>query len=414
MFQKDQDIFNILFEAVSEGIIVVDDSQYIVAANTSVAHMFGYSKKELINQKLNVLIPHNYHSKHDTYFKKFLKQSVSRRMSKERSLFGVHKNGTIFPVEIGLNPFIIYGKTYVLALIVDITLRKQQELEIAELNAHLEQKVAERTKELNTAVNQLKKVNKALEIENRKRVHAENKIKNALKNEKELNELKTRFLSLVSHEFITPLSGILTSTMLLGKYKLAKEQDKRDKHIKTIVDKVHYLNNILKDFLSVEKLETGKINYNFNNFRISKVVNEVVYTSNMLLKEGQKINYPEDIDEISLYQDEKIVELILSNLVHNAIKYSSENSTIDIVITQKNKFVICKIIDQGIGIPLADQKNIFNRYFRAKNALSTQGTGIGLNIVKSHLENLGGSIKFTSKEHEGSTFTITLPNKVKL
>ena len=414
MFQKDQDIFNILFEAVSEGVIVVDDSQNIVATNVSADNMFGFNRKELIDQHLNILIPQKYRSTHSDHFIKFSQSGNTRQMSNEGNLYGAHKDGTVFPVEIGLNPFEIYGKTYVLALVVDITLRKQQELEIKEINTYLEEKVVERTKELGELVTKLKEVNIELGIENKKRIEAERIIKNALEKEIELNELKTKFLSLVSHEFKTPLSGILTSTMLLGKYKLAKDQEKRDKHIKIINDKVHYLDNILNDFLSVEKLETGKVNYNFKDFMLSKVVNEVVYNSNMLLKEGQKINYPENIDEMSIYQDQKTVELILSNLIHNAIKYSPESSIIDVVIIQNDESVICNIIDRGMGIPAKDQKNIFNRYFRAENALSTQGTGIGLNIVKGHLENLGGTICFESEENKGSTFTIIIPNKVKL
>ena len=414
MFLKDKNIFNILFEAVSEGVIVVDDCQHIVATNFSAEQIFGYDKKELIGQHLHVLIPKKYHSTHSGHFIKFSKRGKKRQISNERNLYGIHKNSTIFPVEIGLNPFQIYEKTYVLALIVDITLRKQYEREIIELNTHLEEKVAKRTEELGELIIKLKEVNTELGLENEKRVEAENKIKSALKKEKELNELKTKFLSLVSHEFKTPLSGILTSTVLLGKYKLAKEQEKRDKHLKIITDEVYYLDNILNDFLSIEKLETGKINYNFKNFKLSKVVNEVIYNSNMLLKEGQKINYPENIDEISIYQDQKFVELMLSNLIHNAIKYSPESSIIDVVINQNDESVICNIIDRGMGIPEKDQKNIFNRYFRAENALSTQGTGIGLNIVKGHLESLGGTICFKSEEKKGSTFTITIPNKVRL
>lgn len=221
-------------------------------------------------------------------------------------------------------------------------------------------------------------------------------------------------MSLVSHEFKTPLSGILTSAMLLGKYQLQEQQEKRDKHIKTITEKVHFLNNILNDFLSIEKLDTGKINYTFKDFKLSKVVNEVIYNSNMLLKEGQKINYPEHIDHLSIFQDEKTIELALSNLIHNAIKYSPENTTIDIEIHQNKTNTIFKITDQGMGIPENDQKNIFNRYFRAENALLSQGTGIGLNIVKDHLENLGGKINFISSENHGSCFTLTIPNKATL
>ena len=413
MLNKEQDIFNVLFEAVSEGVVVVDDQQNIVSVNSSVEKMFGYEKDELVKQKLDVLIPKNYHAGHGAHFNGFMKNKEKRQMGNGRDLFGARKNGNVFPLEAGLNPFEIYGKTFVMALVIDISVRKQQEQEIYKLNEELEKKVKERTKELSKTVNELKVVNIELDEENQKRIEAENQIKDALKKEKELNELKTKFLSLVSHEFKTPLSGILTSTMLLGKYKLTEQQEKRDKHLETITNKVHYLNNILNDFLSVEKLETGKINYNFQTFRLSKVVDEVIYNANMLLKGGQRIKYPIEIGELSLTQDEKIVELALSNLVNNAIKYSPENTEIDISIKQDEIETTFKIVDKGIGIPKADQKNIFNRYFRAENALLTQGTGIGLNIIKSHLENLGGSIAFESEENIGSTFIMKIINKAK-
>jgi PAS domain S-box-containing protein len=413
MFHESQSVFQTLFESVSEGVIVVNTSQTIVATNQSANVMFGYNAGELIGSPLSVLIPQEYHSSHRVHVEGFLDKDEKRRMGVGRDIFGLHKNGSKFPVEAGLNPFKFDGEHYVMAIVIDITLRKEQEEKILELNAHLEEKVQQRTEALSTTVTQLKELNNALEEENIKRIKAENKTKAALKKEKELNELKTRFLSLVSHEFKTPLSGILTSTMLLGKYKLTEQQEKRDKHLKTITNKVHYLNNILNDFLSIEKFETGNIQYKCSEFLISKVVNEVVYNANMLLKEGQVINYPDDIEDLTLYQDEKIVELALSNLINNAIKYSRENQSIDIVIRQDKSITLFTIIDHGIGIPESEQKNIFNRYFRAENALNVQGTGIGLNIVKSHIENLGGTITFESAEDIGSTFTFTVPNEFK-
>lgn len=411
MLENEKDIFNVLFASVSEGVVVVNHKQIIVLTNASAEKMFGYTKEELEGEELNVLIPQKYHAGHGAHFEGFVKHQESRQMGRGRDLYGARKDGSVFPVEAGLNPLNINGQSYIMALVIDITIRKQQEEQLKILNTELENKVNERTQALSNTVSELQKVNIERDAEIKKRIKAQNEINSALKKEKELNELKTKFLSLVSHEFKTPLSGILTSAMLLGKYKQTDQQDKRDKHVKTITDKVHYLNNILNDFLSIEKLETGKINYKYNNFKLSKVVNEVVYNANMLLKEGQKINYPENIDEMSLFQDEKIVELALSNLVHNAIKYSSENTVVDIKVKQDENMTTFIISDNGIGIPLNDQKSIFNRYFRAENALLTQGTGIGLNIVKSHLENLGGSIHFVSEENIGSTFTIILPNK---
>ena len=214
---------------------------------------------------------------------------------------------------------------------------------------------------------------------------------------------------MVSHEFKTPLSSILTSITLLAKYTEGHQQEKRDKHVETIKNKVRYLDTILTDFLSVERLDSGKVNYKIENFPLSKVINEVVYGANMLLKSGQQITYPEDIDDIFIKFDEKTLELALSNLIHNAIKYSPEDTTIDLVVINGADIILIQVIDSGIGIPAEDQKHIFNRYFRAENALLNQGTGIGLNIAKQHLENLGSTIEFSSELNKGSIFTIVIP-----
>lgn len=409
MFKNSGNLFNVLFEAASEGIIVVDENQVIVATNTAAASMFGYKTEELNNRSLNILIPSQYKSAHPQHFKGFLSNSEKRQMGHGRDLYGVKKNGEQFPVEAGLNPFIMDGKRYVMSLIIDITVRKETQKQIEELNNELEGKIKIRTRELEESIEKLQKLNLDLEQEIKLRKEAENKIKDALQKEKELSDLKTKFLSLVSHEFKTPLSGILTSVVLAGKYRLEDQQDKREKHYNTIKSKVHYLDNILNDFLSIERLESGKVNYKFNTFSLSELLNEVVYNANVTLKSGQEIEYPRHIENIVLRQDEKILELVLSNLLSNAIKYSPENTIIKFDIQLKDDKIIFCISDEGIGIPEKDQNHIFERYFRAENALLNQGTGIGLNIAKVHLENLGGCINFRSKENEGTTFTVELP-----
>tara|TARA_R110002020_G_scaffold137434_2_gene306651 strand:+ start:182972 stop:184228 length:1257 start_codon:yes stop_codon:yes gene_type:complete len=401
-FNDNSNIFSLLSSAISEGIIVVNSDQVIVATNASANEMFGYEMEELIGSPLNILIPQKYHHDHGSHFKGFMHKSGKRQMGRGRDLFGVRKNGEEFPVEAGLNPFEVDNITYVMALVIDITERKEQERQINNLNSELEAKIAQRTKELHSTVQELRE-------EVSLRQEAENRANMALKKERELNDLKTKFLSLVSHEFKTPLSSILTSATLVSKYQLTEQQDNRTKHLDTIKNKVKYLDTILTDFLSVERLESGKVSYKFTTFPLSKLVNEVIYDANMLLKTGQNILYPENIDEVVITFDEKILELMLSNLVHNAIKYSKEHSTIDIQVDHSPEMVTIKVIDQGIGIPKEEQKFVFNRYFRAENALLVQGTGIGLNIVKGHIENLGGSINFISEENKGATFTLFLP-----
>lgn len=400
--EKAGGIFDLMFDAVSEGIIVIDPQQRIVKSNQAASNMFGYRSEELLGQPLDILIPKNYRSAHSKNVEKFVHEKKARKMGQGRDLYGARKDGAEFPVEAGLNPFVLEDRQYVMAVLIDITVRKEQQQQIIDLNEQLEYKIEERTRELHETVEELK-------AEVIKRVEIENQIKESLQKERELNELKTKFLSLVSHEFKTPLSGILTSATLAGKYTKTEQQDKRDKHLKIIRAKVKYLTNILNDFLSIERLETGKVSYNYSEFPLSKVINEVTYDANMLLKDGQHIQYPEGIDHIMLNFDEKILELTLSNLLNNAIKYSGENTDITIDVTPVEDRLKISVTDQGMGIPLSEQKHIFNRYFRAENALLTQGTGIGLNIVKNHLENLGGTITFMSQEGVGTTFAINIP-----
>lgn len=406
---NENNVFKLIFEGVSEGVLVVDEDQIIQEVNCSTEQMFGYQPGELIGKDLNVLIPSSVHSKHKTYFRQFIERGESRRMGAGRDLFGVRKDGSKFPVEAGLNPFTYNGKSYVMSLVSDISLRKQNEHEIEQLNSALEKKVILRTEELQQTVEKLYELNKDLEKEIVKRKRAEEKMKISLEKERELNELKTKFLSLVSHEFKTPLSGILTSATLAGKYTREEQQDKREKHLSTIRNKVKYLTAILNDFLSIERLESGKVTYKFEDFSLQALINEVIYNANVTLKSGQIIHYPKQVDECILHQDKSVVELVLSNLLGNAIKYSPEEAQIHFTVYAKDGMLFFSIKDEGIGIPKKDQKHIFERYFRAENALLNQGTGIGLNISKVHLENLGGRVYFESEENKGTTFFVEIP-----
>ncbi len=403
VFEKNSNIFMMLSEAISEGIVVVNAEQQIVATNQRADRLFRYDTDELKGKPLSILIPDAFRKNHRKHVELFHKEGEQKRMAEGRTLFGLRKTGEEFPLEVGLNPFSLYDRTYVLALVYDMTELRAKDSEIRELNLHLEEKIKMRTQELRETVSELKK-------EIRRRKDAEAKIKSALQKEKELNELKTKFLSMVSHEFKTPLSGILTSATLVGKYNTEEQQPKREKHLKTIIGEVRRLNGILNDFLSIERLEQGKEVYRKARFSLSKVINEVIYNANMTLKSGQKINYPQNIEEISIYQDEKIVFLALTNLLYNAVKYSPEDTEIDLEVEVQKDTVVFHVIDQGIGIPIKDQQHIFERYFRAENVLLTQGTGIGLNIVKNHVENLGGTISFESDEKKGSVFSVVFPS----
>lgn len=409
VFYQNQAIFNILFEAIPEGIVIVDKNNNIVAANAAAEKMFGYEKGELTNKHRDILVPKRYLTTHKNQYYYFTNQIIRRKNTRGLYLFGLTKNNEEFPLEISIKPFAIYEKEYMLALIIDMTLRRETEKKIDSLTVDLTEKVKTGTAKLEKTIAKLKEVNLNYKKELQQRIKIESKLKDSLKKERELNELKSKFLLLVSHEFKTPLSGILTSAILVEKYKLSEQQENREKHIKTITNKVKYLNNVLDDFISLEQLDSSNVIYKYTVFHLSKVLNEVVYNANMLLKRGQHIHIINNASDFLLRLDEKILGLILSNIIYNAIKYSPENTDINIEISKNTKNIIFKIADEGFGIPQNDQKFIFNRYFRAENVLNIQGTGLGLNIVKEHLENLGGTIHFKSTENKGSIFFIELP-----
>lgn len=397
-------IFEVLCKTISEGIVIADKHQTIVASNKAANHIFGYEKDELTGQSLTLLFPQKHQSELHQDFNKYFQSTPIAQISQGENFGGFKKDGTIFPAEVSMNPFELEEDWLVLFLITDKSLAQKQKQEILQLNQRLGRMVDERTTELRQIIVELKD-----EITRRK--EAESKTKAALEKEIELNELKTKFLSLVSHEFKTPLSIILSSATLAEKYNEPEHQEKREKHFSNIKLKVKSLNNILNDFLSIERIQSDKSTYRLEDFPLSRVINNVIYDANMLSKKGQKIHYPANIDEVLIHYDERILELTLTNLINNSIKYSPENSNIIVEVSIEKDKLNISVKDEGMGIPEKEQKFIFDPYFRAENVLHKQGTGIGLNIVKGHLENLNSSVSFTSKEGKGSIFTISIPHK---
>lgn len=232
---------------------------------------------------------------------------------------------------------------------------------------------------------------------------------NALKKEQELNELKSRFIAMASHEFRTPLSAIQTSAILIEKQNESGKEEKRKKYVRQIKNNVRNLIIILNDFLSLSKLEEGKVvakNERLDIIKFSKtIIEELVITK----KKKQQIVFDVSQDSLFLELDPKLVRHILMNLLSNAIKYSAENSTIRVTINEHENKVTLAVKDDGIGIPVKEQHKLFERFFRACNASCFEGTGIGLNIVKQYVTLLGGSVEFESQLNKGSTFTVTFP-----
>ena len=239
---------------------------------------------------------------------------------------------------------------------------------------------------------------------------AEEEVRNALKKERQLNELKSRFVSMASHEFRTPLSTILSSVSLISRYTQGEQQHKREKHIERIKSSVRNLTAILEEFLSLTRLEEGKIDVRADAFDARSFFHEVIDEMQGLLKPGQRIDLEAGaLNEVFL--DKHLLRNILNNLLSNAIKYSEAGSHIRVELEVSEETMRFAIMDEGIGIPEEEQVHLFERFYRAHNATNIQGTGLGLNIVRKYVSLLNGQIDFDSTLGEGTTFTITCPRR---
>jgi len=246
---------------------------------------------------------------------------------------------------------------------------------------------------------------------------SEEEMQKTLEKERQLNELKSRFVSMASHEFRTPLGAILSSTSLIEEYLERKDstidfvREKSERHIKRIKSSIGNLISILNDFLSLEKLEQGKVESSPALFSLTEFSKELVEDMRPTLKKGQRIEYTHKGDgNDEVFIDQQMFRNIIFNLLSNAIKYSPEGKSIEFCTINAPSGIEVKITDHGMGIPDDDKTHLFERFFRAKNATNVQGTGLGLNIVKRYVDLMGGSISFTTKEGEGTTFKIAVKN----
>jgi PAS domain S-box-containing protein len=381
-----------LFLYATEGIMVVNAGGEIIRINPSAEKLFGYEKDELLGKKVEALVPRKLSKVHESHREKYSGNPHARAMGKDIELFGLKKDGKEFPVEISLSPYSTAEGNFVIAFIVDITTRKQAEANLKNYSAELEKQVKNRTLILEEAIHELEKTKKDLN--------------HALEKEKELSELKSRFVSMASHEFRTPLATIMSSLSLVTKYGQMDDKEKQDKHIHRIKTSINNLTDILNDFLSVSKLEEGKVENNPEEINLKQFISSAVMEMQGLAREGQKINYVHAGNETAVL-DSKHLKNILFNLVSNAIKFSDEGKTISVSSERENSSVKISVKDDGMGISKADQEHLFERFFRGRNASYIQGTGLGLNIVAKYAEVMSGKIDFKSKENSGTTFTIT-------
>jgi two-component system sensor kinase FixL len=405
-----------IFETAVDCLIIIDSHGEISKINPAGAKLFGYQVKELLGQNINILMPTPHHEKHDSYLQNYHDTGVKKIIGIGRDVVGKKKDGTLFPCHLSVNEFFMQSEKCFAGIIHDLTIRKKQEEEILELNRQLEEKVEMKTKDLSVVVDELLETNNRLEneIRERQKIEAalrenEKEIRKALEKEKELNDLKSNFVSMASHEFRTPLSTILSSTTLIAKHLENGSIEKTEKHFDRVVSSVKHLTQILDDLLSLTKLAEGKIPLNRERFMIHDFCEEFMEMNRGLLKSNQELIIKTPTRNQEVFLDKKLLNHILLNLFSNAIKYSKDDGKIKCEVAIVDQQLEIKIIDEGIGIPVSEQKHLFTRFFRGANVINIQGTGLGLNIVREYLEVMNGTIEFESIENGGTTFTVKIP-----
>lgn len=427
-----------------DGIITIDERGTIETINPAGVSLFGYHKSEVVGRNINMLMPEPYHSQHDGYMHNYKTTGERKIIGIGREVSAKRKDGSVFPCFLSVSEVLLENKRIFTGIIHDITplkdaesglrdyaskleetnsslqmLSKEHEKNlhrISELNQQLEQRVDLRTRELAGAVRALELTNQSLEnqiIEN-KEVEEELRKREQLLLEanakaNELNELKSRFISMASHEFRTPLSTVLSSLSLLNRYHQMGDEEKYTRHTQKIKSAVANLTELLDYFLSVEKLEEGKVQLESEHFDLFQQINDQINDMREIVKSGQTIFFDTELTQLPVYMDHKIARTIVQNLLSNAIKYSTEGKPIRITLRADEQMVKLVVKDEGMGIPPEEQAKLFERFYRARNAGNIQGTGLGLNIIKKYIELMGGSITFESKLDKGTTFYVSIP-----
>jgi PAS domain S-box-containing protein len=545
--------FESLFDYATIGMLITDSNGLITNFNRHAEYLFRYKRDEVIGKPVELLIPIEKRTAHKDHLRNFSKHPANRMMGASSNLFAKRKDDSVFPVEISLSHFNNNSQLFVIAFIIDITVRKQNEdllkeqknqvLQFAEqtkrLNAELEKKIEDRTKMLKETLEALEttqqETTKALNFQKAILNHAgaciiatdvhgvvqlfnstaeeylgysksevidqinvvqfhlaseiqskaaafsrelgkivtpdfnvlsaksmddlpnehewtyvrkdgttftvslnvttlrdaqntisgflgvavdiseiknyQNSLQVALEKEKQLGDLKSRFVTMASHEFRTPLSTILSSVSLIDKYTSVEDLEKREKHVKRIKSAVGNMKDILEDFLSLGKMEEGKIQLNPELLTPAELRDEleaVIQEMQRLTKPSQQITHTFAVTE-DCNVDRKMLRHIMTNLISNAIKFSPEGSSVDVSCENKKNELAFTIQDTGIGISEADQKHLFERFFRAENASNIQGTGLGLHIISRYLDLVNGHIELASKLNKGSTFIVHIP-----
>lgn len=379
--------FRNAFEHSAIGMALISPEGKWLKVNKRVCEIVGYSEEELMSRTFQD-ITHPDDLNNDLQFVYQMLDKKIETYELEKRYF--HKNGHIVWVLLAVS--LVWDENvaplHFISQIEDITQRKKAEEELENHRSHLEELVKVRTEELERA-------NESLKI--------------VVEKEKELSELKSRFISITSHEFRTPLTSVRSSAELLQKFGKKWNEVKKEEHFNRIINSVEYLTNLLNDILTLNRTESGMINFNPVNIDLSKFAKGCINEVSPLLTERHQLKCSYKIRQKEFVLDPKLLKFIVNNLLTNAVKYSPDGGSIELNIRKDKKALLIEVSDQGIGILKDDIEKIFDSFFRSKESEIFAGTGLGLAIVKRAVELHKGDVKVESEIGKGTKFTVRIP-----
>ena len=392
---KNQALLNAIIENAIDGIITINERGIVESINPSACRLFLYTPDEVVGKNISLLMPSPDREKHDSYIQNYKSSGIPHIIGHDRDVLGRKKDGNIFPFRLGVSEVKFEGERIFAGFIHDMSHQKEAENRLMQYTQHLEELVKDRTQTLNETI-------QALTI-------TQEEVSSTLEKEKELNKIKSRLLSMASHEFRTPLSTIQLSTALLQRYVENIDNPKIETHILKIKSAIANLTAILNDFLLLEKAESNKITLEISTFNLQDFIKEIIGELKLLTKKKQKIISIPNTKITFVKLDKNLLKNCIINLVSNAIKYSGEETEIELSTSITDTIVTINVKDNGIGIPEEDHKHLFEAFFRAHNTGNIPGTGLGLHIVSRYVSLMNGTISFKSAVDKGTLFTIELP-----
>lgn len=373
-----------------DGIITIDNKGIVESINPAALELFGYEASAVIGNNISMLMPEPDRSQHDSYISNYKETGNKKIIGIGREVRGLKKDGTSFPFRLAVSEVFYLNKSIFTGFVHDLSKEKIAEESLRKHTLELEETVRNRTKNLISLVSDLER--------------AKADVSNSLEKEKELNQLKSRFVSMASHEFRTPLSSVQLSAALIDKYIEKPDFLAVKKHTTRIKGAVQLLNNILNDFLSLEKLEAGVVAVNKKKINLVHLGEEITEEMQLVCKRNQHIVYQHTGEEAEFLMDQHLLKSSIINLVSNAVKYSGEDTFIEFLTEIKGDLCTIIVKDNGIGIPKEEQVHLFEPFFRAHNTGSIPGTGLGLNIVKRYVHLMDGTLEYWSALNNGTMF----------